>query len=371
MAGVILALNVGSSSLKAALFEAGAEPNAIARTKIDGAAGPDRAIASALDWVGSAAAGRELAAAGHRVVHGGDRFHASVRLTPQIVDALDALTPLAPLHQPECMAAVRALTRLRPDLPQVACFDTAFHWSQPPVAQRLGLTRALHDRGVRRYGFHGLSYEHVAGRLKTLDPRLAAGRVVAAHLGSGASLCAMAAGKSVETTMGFSPLDGLLMSTRCGTLDPGAVLYLLQHEGMSAHQVQDLLYRRSGLLGVSGLSGDMKVLLASPQTAASEAIELFVHRAAREICALAVSLGGLDGVVFTGGIGENSAEIRGRIAARLNWLGLDLAPDPDDGVGDRRISARSSRIAAWVLPADEEIVIARHVAATLGHAKSD
>ena len=366
MAGVILALNAGSSSLKAALFEGGAEPKAIASTKIDSGAGAEQAITAALDWMGSAAAGRALAAAGHRVVHGGANFHDPVRLTPAIIDAIEALTPLAPLHQPQCVDAVRALARLRPDLPQVACFDTAFHWSQPPVAQRLGLPRALHDQGVRRYGFHGLSYEHVADRLKALDPWLAAGKVVAAHLGSGASLCAMAAGKSVETTMGFSPLDGLLMSTRCGTLDPGAVLYLLQHQGMAAQQIQDLLYRQSGLLGVSGLSGDMRVLLASPERAAAEAVELFVHRAAREIGALAVSLGGLDGLVFTGGVGENSAEIRGRIAARLSWLGLETAEVPQDRTGERRISTGSSRIAAWVLPADEEIVIARHAVAALG-----
>ncbi len=365
MAGLILALNAGSSSLKAALFELGPDgPRPAGRTLIEHPAGAAEAVAMALAWANAAAAGRPLAAAGHRVVHGGARFHAATPITPKVTQDLDALTPLAPLHQPECVAAIRALTRLEPDLPQVACFDTAFHWGQPAVAQRLGLPRALHDRGVRRYGFHGLSYEHVADRLRALDPDLAAGKVIGAHLGSGASLCAMAAGRSVDTTMGFSPLDGLLMSTRCGSLDPGVVLYLLQHERMAADEIQDLLYRRSGLLGVSDLSGDMRELLASPDPRAAEAVELFVRRAAQLIGALAVSLGGVDGLVFTGGVGENSADVRGRIAAELAWLGLELADQA--GAGERRIHSASSRIAAWVIPADEEIVIARSVIVALG-----
>lgn len=365
MAGLILALNAGSSSLKAALFEPRQDgPRAVARSSIDNPAGAAEAIAAALQWAGSAAGGEKLAAAGHRVVHGGARFHAATPITPEVTDELDALTPLAPLHQPECVAAIRALARLQPDLPQVACFDTAFHWDQPAVAQRLGLPRALHDRGIRRYGFHGLSYQHAADRLRALDPGLAAGRVVAAHLGSGASLCAMSAGRSIDTTMGFSPLDGLLMSTRCGALDPGVVLYLLQHEKMAADDVQELLYRCSGLLGVSDLSGDMRELLASRDPRAAEAVELFVRRAAQLIAALAVALGGIDGVVFTGGIGEHSPDIRGRIAAELAWLGLELA-DHAGGGGERRIDGASSRIAAWVIPADEEIVIARCVTTAL------
>ena len=362
MPGLVLSLNAGSSNLKAALFEVSpGEPSAVGRTKIDGHGGPEATVAAALAWADQAAAGRDLIGAGHRIVHGGPDFHSPVRLTPEVMAALEALIPLAPLHQPEGLAAVRALAAARPDLPQVACFDTAFHWGQPPVAQWIGLPRALHDKGVRRYGFHGLSYEHIARRLTALDPDLAGGRVVVAHLGSGDSLCAIRNGASVETTMGFSPLDGLLMGTRPGHLDPGVILYLLQHEGMAAGQVEDLLYRRSGLLGVSGLSGDMQTLLASDATAAKEAIELFVHRAALEASALATAMGGLDGVVFTGGIGENSAEIRARIAARLAWLGLGLDEAANAGSGERRIDDPGSRLRAWVIPTDEEASIARHV----------
>ena len=367
MDGLVLALNAGSSSLKCALFEGDGDALVeLARTDIEAISGVGHEVVrTALAWSEQAAAGRPLAAAGHRVVHGGMRFHEPVRLTAGVVSALDALTPLAPLHQPAALEAIRALTALKPGLAQAACFDTAFHWTAPEVARRLGLPRALHDEGVRRYGFHGLSYEHVVGRLAALDPALAAGRVVAAHLGSGASLCAMRGGRSVDTTMGFSPLDGLLMATRCGSLDPGALLYLEQHEGLSADEVEDLLYHRSGVLGVSGLTGDMRALLASDDPAAAEAVELYVYRAAKEIAALAGALGGLDGLVFTAGVGENSAEIRARIAARLAWLGLELDEAANAGAGERRISAAGSRIAAWVVPADEERVIARQTRAAL------
>lgn len=365
MGGLILTLNAGSSSLKAAVFEIGATlPVEIARTNIDGRSGQAGAVADAMTWLDAQASEKKVVAIGHRVVHGGSKFHAPERLTPAVIAELEALVPLAPLHQPECLAAIQAVAEARPELPQVACFDTAFHWSRPAVGQRLGLPREMFDAGLRSYGFHGLSYEHIARRLQNIDPELAGGRVVAAHLGSGASLCAMADGRSVETTMGFSPLDGLLMSTRCGALDPGVVLYLLLHEKMTPGEVQDLLYRRSGLLGVSDLSGDMRTLLASPDPRAAEAVELFVQRAAEQIGALAVTLGGVDGLVFTGGIGQNSPDIRARIASRLAWLGLELDDPP--GSAERRISAPASRIGAWVIPADEEIVIARHTAAALG-----
>jgi acetate kinase len=358
---IVLALNAGSSSLKCALFEAGPEGLvALARTQIDAGRGQTghQAVCAALAWVEQASAGRALTGAGHRVVHGGTRFHTPVCLDETTIRKLDALAPLAPLHQPAAIEAIRALTALRPGLEQVACFDTAFHWDAPWQAQRLGLPRELHEAGVRRYGFHGLNYQHIADRLAALDPAPAAGRVVAAHLGAGSSLCALAGGRSVETTMGFSPLDGLLMATRCGTLDPGVVLYLQQHSGMTTDEVEDLLYHRSGLLGVSGLSDDMRTLLASAEAAAGEAVELFVYRAAMDVAALAGVLGGLDGLVFTAGVGENSPEIRRRIAARLTWLGLELDEASNGQGGERRISTGSSRVAVWVIPADEERVIA-------------
>ncbi len=362
MADLVLTLNAGSSSLKAALFDIKDEtPTALARTSIHCRDGQVAAVADVMTWVDAAAGSRTLTAAGHRVVHGGPTFHDPQLLTPEIISALEALIPLAPLHQPECLAIVRALGAARPDLPQAACFDTAFHWSQPPVAQRLGLPRHFGDQGVRRYGFHGLSYEHIAGRLAELEPALARGRVLAAHLGSGASLCAMQAGRSVETTVGFSPLDGLLMSTRCGQLDPGAILYLMQHQGLTGPQLEDLLYRRSGLLGVSGLSGDMKTLLASHETGAAEAVELFVYRAALQAGALATAMGGLDGIVFTGGIGEHSPEIRARICRRLRLFGLELDEAANNLAGDGRIATAASRVQAWVIPADEESAIAGHV----------
>jgi acetate kinase len=360
--GLILTLNAGSSSLKVALFETSSgAPALLGRKQFEGVKDSDAAVDAALAWADQAAAGRALAAAGHRIVHGGPDFHAPQRLTTEIVAALEALTPLAPLHQPEGLKAVRALASARPDLAQVACFDTAFHWSQPAAAQWIGVPRALHDKGVRRYGFHGLNYEHVSRRLAVLDPELAEGRVLAAHLGSGASLCAIRAGRSVETTMGFSPLDGLLMGTRPGQLDPGVVLYLLQHEGMGAAEIEDLLYRCSGLLGVSGLSADMRTLLASDDTRAAEAIDLYVRRAVLLASGLAGAMAGLDGIVFTGGVGENSAEIRRRISDGLGWLGLGLDPAANTGAGERRIDAHGSRLRAWVIPADEEAAIAAHV----------
>ncbi|MEI9963628.1 MAG: acetate kinase [Caulobacteraceae bacterium] len=321
MDGLILVLNVGSSSLKYALFEAADGGAAeLARDELeDHAHQPATHIPDVLAWVEAQRPGGTLIGVGHRIVHGGAAFSAAVRIEGDVLADLDALCPLAPLHEPQALAAVRAVTAARPDLAQVACFDTAFHRTQDPLATWLGLTRELHQQGVRRYGFHGLSYDYVSGRLAALDPALAKGRVIAAHLGSGASLCAMADGRSVDTSMGFSPLDGLLMGTRPGALDPGAVLYLLQERGMDADALQDLLYHRSGLYGVSGISGDMRTLEASPDPAAREAIDLFVFRAAREAAGLVASLGGLDGVVFTGGIGEHAPAVRP--PSPLGWPG--------------------------------------------------
>lgn len=354
---LILTLNAGSSTLKAGLFQAvEGTLRAVDRRTIEQPG--DHAVAELLDWAQASRPGR-LTGVGHRVVHGGMRFAEPVLLDDEVLSALEALIPLAPLHQPRSLDAVRSIMAQRADLAQAACFDTAFHRNQPAVASWLGLPRALHDKGVRRYGFHGLSYQYVTERLRTLDPALAAGRLVIAHLGSGASACAVRDGGSLDSSMGFSPLDGLLMSTRPGSLDAGAVLHLLQHEGMSATEVEDLLYRRSGLLGVSGVSGDMRILLAAEGSAAREAVDLFVYRAAREMLALTAALGELDGVVFTGGVGENSAEIRARICQRLAWIGLELDIGANRSPGEGRISHTDSPVQAWVVPTDEEQLIAR------------
>ena len=322
MPEAVLALNAGSSSIKFALFEVGGagRPGLLSKGQVDtGATGQEAALGSLLEWAEGHLGADTLAAVGHRVVHGGRDHIAPVRLTPAVVEALDRLTPLAPLHQPHSLAPIRALMSRRPMLPQVACFDTAFHHTMPPVATRFALPRRFEDEGVRRYGFHGLSYEYIARTLRETLPRLAAGRVVVAHLGNGASLCAMQNGRSADTTMGFTALDGLVMGTRCGTLDAGVVLYLLE-QGMSALDVQHLLYSESGLLGVSGISSDMRVLLASPDPAAKEAVELFVFRIARET---------------------------GR--SRPPWAGSTASSSPRGSASTRRRSARwcASGCAGW------------------------
>ena len=366
MSDAVLAVNAGSSSLKFALFELRGEdaPREAFRDQIDGvveAADLHAVLARADAHLGA----NRLLAAGHRVVHGGTRFVAPVRVDQAVLEALEALTPLAPLHQPHNLAPIRALAAARPGLAQVACFDTAFHATMPDEASRLALPRAISDSGVRRYGFHGLSYEYIARRLGVVAPALAGGRVIVAHLGNGASLCAMDAGHSVDTTMGFTALDGLVMGTRPGTLDPGAVLYLMRERKMSAAEVEDMLYHRAGLLGVSGVSGDMRTLLASNDPHAREAVTLFVARLAREAGGLVSALGGLDGIVFTGGIGEHAAPIRAEACARLAWLGLRFdAAANTRGAG--RISAPDSDVEAWVIPTDEELMVARHTAAVLG-----
>ncbi|MHC1481691.1 acetate/propionate family kinase [Frateuria aurantia] len=308
--------------------------------------------------------GAELLGVGHRVVHGGAHFFAPARVTPSLLGALEALIPLAPLHQPHNLAAIKAVASVRPGLSQTACFDTAFHHQMPAVASRFAIPPALSSEGVRRYGFHGISYEYIARRIAALDPALAKGKVIVAHLGNGASLCALQAGQSIDTTMSFTTLDGLVMGTRSGGIDPGALLYLLQHKHMSADQISQLLYEQSGLLGVSGVSSDMRTLLESCDPRAADAVDLFVYRLAREAGALLSSLGGLDGLVFTAGIGENSAEVRRRTCERLAWLGITLDEDANARHADV-ISTPSSRISVRVIPTDEERMIARHTQETL------
>jgi acetate kinase len=282
-----------------------------------------------------------------------------------VVNELRRLVPLAPLHQPHHLAAIAALYKLHPGLPQVACFDTAFHQTQPLVASSFALPHALTAEGVRRYGFHGLSYEYIAGAFAQQPGAQAAqGRVVVAHLGSGASMCALRDGRSVATTMSFTPLDGLPMSRRCGSLDPGVVLYLMQEKNMSADAVSTLLYHDSGLLGVSGLSDDMQTLLASSDARAAQAVDLFVYRVGRELGSLAAALGGLDALVFTAGIGEHAVEIRRRVCADADWLGVELDEAANAAHGPR-ITKSGSRTSAWVIPTDEDLMIARHTAALL------
>ena len=305
---------------------------------------------------------------GHRVVHGGTKFTGPVRIDQATIAALEELVPLAPLHQPHSLAVIKAVTRIAPRAQQIACFDTSFHASMPPLATCFALPRDMHDRGIRRYGFHGLSYEYIAGELRNVAPDLADAKIVVAHLGSGASLCALERGRSIATTMSFTPLDGIPMGTRSGAVDPGVVLYLLQHEKMEAKAVEHLLYEKSGLLGVSGISNDMRKLLSSDRAEAREAIELFVYQVQREIGSLAAALRGLDGLVFTGGIGEKSAEIRARACDGVRWLGVDLDSKANDQ-GQNRISKKNAKIAVFAIPTDENLMIARH-AQTLLNTKS-
>ncbi|HWB49708.1 MAG TPA: acetate/propionate family kinase [Stellaceae bacterium] len=383
----ILALNSGSSSLKFALFEVEGERPLVLAAKGEiagiGTAPRFRAVdasgnvlserdwpsgaglrheaflAELLSWIDNNRGDDRLAAVGHRVVHGGADFSAPVLVDDHVLAALDQLAPLAPLHQPHNLAAVRALRTIRPSLPQVACFDTAFHHDMPSVATRFALPRDYEASGVRRYGFHGLSYEFISGAFAAIAPTISAGRVVVAHLGSGASLCALRGGHSFDTTMGFTALDGLPMGTRCGALDPGVILYLLQERKMSAQAIQDLLYDSSGLLGVSGISSDMHTLLESQDVRAREAIELFVFRIVREIGGLASSLGGLDALVFTAGIGEHSPEIRRRVCEGASWLGIDIDHAANQA-GKTCLTAPGSRVSAWMVPTDEDLMIARH-----------
>jgi acetate kinase len=390
MSDTILVFNAGSSSIKLGLFDiATAEPvlrckglldeqERAPRVVVTDASGKElfeKRRSTADDeshglfddifaWIEDYLAGGRLAAVGHRIVHGGRDFYKPTVITDQTLTALQALTPLAPLHQPRCLAPVRAVRSLQPKLMQIACFDTAFHHSLAPPMSRFAIPRHLEECGIRRYGFHGLSFEYVASRLGELVPEWAQKRVVVAHLGSGASLCALHEGKSVDTTMGLTPLDGLMMGTRCGAIDPGVLLYLLQQEKMPADELQHLLYEKSGLLGVSGLSADMRTLLASQEINAREAVDLFVFRVAAEVAVMANTLAGLDGLVFTGGIGEHSAEIRQRICDRLAWLGVRLDAGAN-AAGRQNIAAKESGVNVLIVATSEETTIARHCGALL------
>ncbi|MFL5331665.1 MAG: acetate/propionate family kinase [Geminicoccaceae bacterium] len=387
MGETILVVNAGSSSIKFQLFERlaedrlelefkgqmegiGTRPHLLAKDAagkvlIENSYEPGQvasvrgALDRLADWLVAQLGGVEPTVIGHRVVHGGPTFSAPVLIDEAVLTELETLVPLAPLHQPNNLAPIRAIRERHPDVPQVACFDTAFHRHHPEVADRYAIPDAYYRDGVRRYGFHGLSYEYVAQRLTELDPALARGRVVVCHLGSGASMCAIQAGRSMDSTMGFTAVDGLPMGTRTGQLDPGVVLYLVQGKGFDAKQIERFLYHDGGLKGLSGVSNDMRELQASDVPAARLAIEYFVYRIVREAGALAAAMGGIDGLVFTAGIGERSAEIRAAVVQSLAWLGLELDPAANQTHGPL-ISAISSQIKAYVIPTNEELMIAHH-----------
>ncbi len=390
MPDTVLVLNAGSSSIKFGLFDiADAEPALLCKGLLDdhetrprlvvkGPAGESlhetlattsetdggHLFADVLGFIEDRFSDHRLRAAGHRIVHGGPNYSGPVELTNAVQAQLEALTPLAPLHQPRCLAPVRALAALRPALVQIACFDTAFHHGLSPPASRFAIPRRFEAGGVRRYGFHGLSFEYVARRLADIAPDVSARNTVIAHLGNGASLCALRDGRSLDTTMGLTPLDGLVMGTRCGTIDPGVLLYLQQHENMTVDEVQHLLYHESGLLGVSGISADMRALLASEAPAAREAVDLFTLRAAQAVAAMATTLGGLDCLVFTGGIGQHAPDVRRGICEHLGWLGLRIDAEANRAARER-INAAGSAVELFVIPTNEEITIARHCTGVL------
>ena len=323
------------------------------------------AIDALAGWFHSRYGGVHVVGVGHRVVHGGTHYAMPVIVDREVLAHLYELVPLAPLHQPHNLAAIEAVCKRLPNVPQVACFDTGFHLHNSPVAQVIPLPRNICKGGLQRYGFHGLSYDYIATVLPEVAPEIANGRVIVAHLGSGASLCALHEGKSVDSTMGFTALDGICMGTRPGAIDPGAVLYMLQNLGLSAKEVENILYKKSGLLGISGISNDMRELLARTEPEAQLAVDYFVYRAAKEIGALAAVLGGIDGLVFTAGIGENSPEIRRRICQACSWLGVEL--DAEANASKRsRISAPQSKVSTWVIPTNEELMIARYTGALIG-----
>jgi acetate kinase len=390
MTDYALVLNAGSSSLKFCVF---ARPESDwrleSRGQIEGIGSSPRIYAKdgagqslvdhrpnkvrdgrdALDelatWLKSMYGGARVVGVGHRVVHGGPRYTGPTVVTPQVVSELRGLIPLAPLHQPYNIGAIEAVSERLPNVPQVACFDTSFHRTQPPVADLIPLPHEIRQQGVQRYGFHGLSYEYIASMLPEVAPEIARGRVVVAHLGSGASLCAMRGGKSVDNSLGFTALDGLCMGTRPGATDPGVILYLFQGLQLSAKEVETILYKKSGLLGISGISADMRDLETSSDPKARLALDYFVYRVAKELGALAAVLGGIDGLVFTAGIGENSPEIRRRICQASAWLGIEFDAAANAHKGPR-ISTARSKVSAWVIPTNEELMIARHTGLLLG-----
>jgi acetate kinase len=390
MTQYVAVLNAGSSSIKFAVYQADAaepllfrgllekigiaprlevvdaagghiEEQSWSSSELDHEAGTNVILDVALRLLD----GTPVSGVGHRVVHGGTAFAGPVLIDDAVLASLAQLCPLAPLHQPHNLTPIRTIRAAAPRVRQVACFDTAFHQAQPALAQMFALPRELTQAGIRRYGFHGLSYEFVSQRLRELAPDLADRRVIIAHLGNGASLCAIKEGRSVATTMGFTAVDGLMMGTRCGSLDAGVLIYLMDEKGMDARALEDLVYRRSGLLGVSGISSDMRALRASGEPAAREAIDLFVYRIVREIGSLAAALGGLDGLVFTGGIGENDGETRRAVAASCKWLGVEL-DDEAHRHGRGLISPAHAAAQTWVIPTNEELVVARQTSALLG-----
>lgn len=381
-AALLLTFNAGSSSIKIGVFEVDRFKNRrLASGMIDFRKTPlqfyvtegpatfsvdlrtnasedlSEILSETFGWLAKHFNIQHVTAVGHRVVHGGDTFAGPVRIDDSVIKAIDALTTLAPLHQPQCLRLIRAIQKLRPDVAQVASFDTAFHRTNIESARRFAIPRKLHDDGIKRYGFHGLSYKYIAGELARRTPQAARGKVIVAHLGSGASLCGLKAGVSLDSSMGFSTLDGIPMATRCGALDPGVLLHLLGPLGHSTTEVADILYKKSGLLGVSGISADSRELLTSNRMEAREAIDLFTFRIAGEMARIAATLGGLDAIVFTAGIGEHQPLIRAGVSERLSWLGLELDAVAN-GANAETISTGSSRIAAYVIPTDEEQVIA-------------
>jgi len=391
MADAIVVLNAGSSSFKFSLLAEGAGGAAVvARGQAEGLYTSPRFVAkndagAVIDekaWGEGVSLGHagaldylveflrrhltsyRLVGVGHRVVHGGLEYTRPVRVDASVVAALEKYISLAPLHQPHNLAPIKDLLERLPELPQVACFDTSFHRTQPPVAQAYALPKSITDRGVLRYGFHGLSYEYIAGVLPEYDERAASGKAIVLHLGNGSSMCAISEGQSVGSTMGFTAADGLPMGTRCGSLDPGVVLYLIDELGMDARGVEKLIYQQSGLLGVSGISSDMRTLEASDDPRAKAAIDLYVYRIGRELGSLAAALGGVDAIVFTAGIGENSRRLRERVCRDAAWLGVEVAVDANES-GAARISTAASRVSAWVIPTNEELMIARHTRALL------
>lgn len=387
MSDAILVVNAGSSSIKFQLFKISTDDSLkrLLKGQVDGIGVRPRLIASGsrsevlvdeawesavvanvpaalqkmVEFLRSQLGGKLPVAVGHRVVHGGAEFYKPTIVTQAVIDGLSTLIPLAPLHQPNNLAPIKVVHERLPDLVQVACFDTAFHRGHSDLADRFAIPETLYREGVRRYGFHGLSYEYIADRLPTVAPNIAKGKVIVAHLGSGASMCAISGGKSVESTMGFTALDGLPMGTRPGQLDPGVVLYLLQNKKMTAREIERFLYNDCGLKGLSGISNDVRVLLSSDDPGARLALDYFVYRIASSAGSLAVSMGGLDGFAFTAGIGENSPAIREAVLCRLSWLGIDLDQEANAG-GGPLISTPTSRIACYVIPTDEELMIARH-----------
>jgi len=381
----ILVLNAGSSSIKLSVFaERVGELALELRGEVEGlytaprflahdpagrvvaekswggtTLGHDGAVDYLSDFLKHHLADHRLVAVGHRVVHGGLEYTAPVRVDAATLKALERFIPLAPLHQPHNLAPIAGLRERTPELPQVACFDTSFHRTNPDIAQRFALPAELHDAGVQRYGFHGLSYEYIASELPRMDAKAASAKTIVLHLGNGSSMCAMEAGRSMATTMGFTAADGLPMGTRCGAVDPGVILYLMDEHKMDARAIERLIYSESGLLGISGISSDMRTLLASAEPSARLAIDVYVYRIGRELGSLAAALGGLDSIVFTGGIGENAPAIRERVCHDAAWLGIEL--DAAANLRGRpRITAGPSRVSAWVIPTNEELMIARH-----------